>query len=253
MDVAAVPRDRSAPPFWSDRGSGPQVGPAAGRRSSRRPRTPRRTSRPSDAHRHDHVGVVVTVRVERFHDRLAHLVLEIEADAVRLCDAQEIEHVLGVETDRHRRAGVVDQQRLLRLAELRAARYDLDLAPLNLELDRARPLVRQQRDAFDRIREAVTIEFDALVVRLRNDALEGRKLPVDHPGNQQPSADVEEQVVLAALVLNVPLAFAEQAPELEQRLARQDDADLLVLATGLTLALPLFPRHRDQGEAMAVG
>ncbi len=56
------------------------------------------------------------------------------------------------------------------------------------------------------------------------------KLAVDHPRDEQPAADVEEQVVLAVLVLNVAVALAKQAPELEQRLARQDDPLLFLLA-----------------------
>ena len=39
-----------------------------------------------------------------------------------------------------------------------------------------------------------------------NDALVGRKLPVDHPRDEQAAADLEEQVVLAALVADVAVA-----------------------------------------------
>ena len=65
-----------------------------------------------------------------------------------------------------------------------------------------------------------------------NDFLVGRKLAVDHPRDQQPRADLEEHVVLAALVLHVDVAVGEQAAELRQRLARQDRLDLVALAAG---------------------
>ena len=124
-------------------------------------------------------------------------------------------------------AAVVDRQLLARLAELGTARRDLDLALVDLELHRARPLVRQQRHALDRAREPLAIELDRLVVALRDDALVGRELPVDHPRDQHAAADLEEQVVLAALELDVAFAFAQELAELEQRLLRQDDADFL--------------------------
>ena len=43
----------------------------------------------SDPHRHDHVGVVVAIRADGFHDRLAHLVFELERDRVGLDDARK--------------------------------------------------------------------------------------------------------------------------------------------------------------------
>ena len=128
---------------------------------------------------------------------------------------------------RQRRSGILDRQLLVRFAELRTARRDFDLAFVDLELHRARSFVRQQRHALHRARQPLAIELDGLVVALRNDALVGRKLPVDHPRDQHAAADFEEQVVLAALELNVALALGEQLAELEQRLLRKDDADFL--------------------------
>ena len=43
-------------------------------------------------------------------------------------------------------------------------------------------------------------------------------MPVDHPRDQQPAADLEEQVILAALVLNVAVAFASRRPSSSERL-----------------------------------
>jgi hypothetical protein len=57
------------------------------------------------------------------------------------------------------------------------ARRNLDLALVDLELHRARPLVREQRDALDGAGQPIAIELDALVVALRNHALERRELP----------------------------------------------------------------------------
>src|SRR5678816_235121 len=73
-----------------------------------------------------------------------------------------------------------------------------------------------------------------LVVVLRNDALEGWELAVDHPGDQQAIADGEEQMVFAAGVEDISLpALSQQAPELQQRLARENDAILVAFTLAL--------------------
>ena len=115
----------------------------------------------------------------------------------------------------------------MRLAELRAARRHFDLAFVDLKLHRARAFVRQQRDALDGVGQPLALELDVLVVALRNDALVGRKLAVDHPRDQHPPADLEEQVVLAALVADVAVAFGQQPAEFAQRLLRQNRLDSL--------------------------
>ena len=81
----------------------------------------------------------------------------------------------------------------MRLAELGAARRHFDLALLDLELHRARPLVRQQRHALDGVRQPIALELDVLVVALGNDPLVRGKLAVDHPRDQQAAADLEKQ------------------------------------------------------------
>ena len=136
----------------------------------------------------------------------------------------------------------------MRLAEFRAARRDVDLALVDLELHRARALVRQQRHALDGVGQPIALELDVLVVALRNDALVGRKLAVDHPRDEQPVADVEEQMVLAALVADVAVAFRQQPAELAERLLRQDRLDLFVAVVRLAVA-----RHGHQRQPMAVG
>ena len=82
-----------------------------------------------------------------------------------------------------------------------------------------------------------------------NDALVGGKLAVDHPRDQHAIADLEEQVVLAALVADVAVAFAEQASEFAERLLRKNRLALV----GVLLALAAVARHADQRQAMAVG
>ena len=150
-------------------------------------------------------------------------------DHVGLDDIEEVEHVLGVERDRQRAARVFDGQLFARLAELGAARRHFDLALVDLELHRARSLVRQQRHALDGTREPLAIELDRLVVALRDDSLVGGELSVDHPRDQHAAGHLEEQMVLAALELDVAFAFGQQLAKLEQRLLRQDDPDFLVL------------------------
>src|SRR5436190_12323154 len=102
------------------------------------------------------------------------------------------------------------------LADVRAAGRDVDLAFFDLKLHRARALVRQQGDAADGVRQAIALELDVLVVALRDDALVGGKLSVDHPRNQQPIADAEEEVVFAAFVADVAVAFGEESAELAE-------------------------------------
>jgi hypothetical protein len=83
-----------------------------------------------------------------------------------------------------------------------------------------------------------------LVVALRDDLLVGRKLPVDHARDEQPRTDAEEHVVFTTFVFHVAIAVGEQAPELGQRLARQDGLDVVALAG---------PRRRGQRQAVSVG
>ena len=163
---------------------------------------------------------------------------------------EKIEHVLRVEADLHRRAGVVDRQRFLRFAELRAARRDVDLALVDLKLHRARSLVRQQRHALDRVGQPIALELDVLVVALRNDALVGGKLAVDHPRDQHAAADLEEQVVLAALVADVAVAFARAAVPSSPSVFFGRIALTLV---GVLLAPCRRASTRHQRQAMAVG
>ena len=54
---------------------------------------------PSDPHRHDHVGVLVPLRANRLHDRLAHLVLELEPDVLGFHHAEKVVDVVRVEAD----------------------------------------------------------------------------------------------------------------------------------------------------------
>ncbi len=84
-----------------------------------------------------------------------------------------------------------------------------------------------------------------LSLPFRNDFLVGRELPVDHSRDEEPRADLEEEMVLATLVVNVLGAFGEQPAQLRQRLARQDGLDVVALG-----ALVL---HDDQRETVAVG
>src|SRR4029453_5642439 len=91
--------------------------------------------------------------------------------------------------------------------------------------------------------QPIAIELDAFVVALRDDPFERRGRARDSPGDQQPPTDLEEQMVLATLVLDVTVALGEQPPELEQSLARQDDADFLV---GFAFYLRLVTRHADE-------
>src|SRR5205085_383829 len=80
---------------------------------------------------------------------------------------------------------------------------DVDLALVDLDFHGARPLVREQRHTLDRVRQAIALELDVFVVALRNHALVGGELPVDHPRDQQAIVEFEEQMVLAALVIYV--------------------------------------------------
>ena len=88
-----------------------------------------------------------------------------------------------------------------------------------------------------------------LLLPFRNHALESGKLPVDHPRNQHPAAHFEKQVVLAALVSNISVAFGEQLAELPQRLARQDGSHLFAFLRRFA-ALPIDGHER---QPMAVG
>jgi hypothetical protein len=152
---------------------------------------------------------------------------------------------LRVEADRQRRPAVVHRNRFARFAELRAARRHFDLALVEHHLHRARALVRQDRHAAHRLRQPIALELDVLVVALRHHALVGGKLAVDHSRDQQPRADLEEQVVLAPLVIDVVVAFGQQPPELGERLARQDRLDVVALGAVVL--------HVHQRQAMAVG
>src|SRR5688500_4019810 len=50
-------------------------------------------------HRHDHVGVLVPLRPDRRHHRLADLVLEVEGDGVGRDHCKKVADVLRVEAD----------------------------------------------------------------------------------------------------------------------------------------------------------
>src|SRR5262245_58987966 len=156
---------------------------------------------PSHSHRHDDVGVVVTIRTHGPHHCLADFILQLERHDFRLDDAEEIEDVLRVEADRERRPAVFNRDGLVRFAELGAARGHFDLALLEDHLDRARSLVRENRDAAHGLRQAIALELDALVVAFRNDLLVGGKLPVDHSRDEEPGTNLEEEMILASLVL----------------------------------------------------
>src|SRR5262245_56244010 len=67
----------------------------------------------SDAHRHDHIRVVVAFCANRFDDRLAHLILHVERHDVGTDSGEEIEHILSVETNLHRPTRVLDRKRLV--------------------------------------------------------------------------------------------------------------------------------------------
>ena len=116
----------------------------------------------SNPHRHDHVGVVVPLCADGLHHGLADFVLERERDDVGLDDIQEVEHILGVERNRQRRAAVFDGKLLVRFAELRTARCDFDLPLVDFELDSSRSLIREQRHALDGVGQPLAIEFDRL-------------------------------------------------------------------------------------------
>ena len=75
-----------------------EAGPVACTASSRSPLSWR-----SHPHRHDDVGVVVAFGADRPHDRLADFVLQVERDDIGGDRGEEIEHILRVEADLHRR------------------------------------------------------------------------------------------------------------------------------------------------------
>src|SRR5207237_3293046 len=101
--------------------------------------------------------------------------------------------------------------------------------------------------ALDGVRQAIALELDVLVVALRDHALVGGELSVDHARDQQPAADVEEQMVLAALVADVLFAFLQQTRELAKGFLRKNRADLVGV---LRFAVA---RNGDEREAVAVG
>src|SRR5204863_4905462 len=104
------------------------------------------------------------------------------------------------ERDGHCAALVIDRELLSCLTEFRAARRDFNRALVDFELHRARALVRQQRDALDRVGQPLSFEFNVLIVALWNHPLVGGELAVDHPRNQYASTNLEEQMVFTALI-----------------------------------------------------
>ncbi len=133
----------------------------------------------------------------------------------------------------------------MRFTKLRTAGRHFDLALVDFELHRTKPFVGQQRDTLDCVGQPLAIELNRLVVPLRDHPLIGRKLPIDHTGNQNASAHLEEQVVLTALKLNIALTLGEELAQLEQRLLREDHTDVLRDASLMF--------HIDEGKAVTVG
>ena len=76
------------------------------------------------------------------------------------------------------------------------------------------------------LRQAVALELDALVVALRDHPLVGGELAFDLPRDEQPLADVEEQVVLALFVLNGARRPRRAGAQFHQRLLRDDHLEL---------------------------
>ena len=69
----------------------------------------------------------------------------------------------------------------MRLTKFRAAGGHFDLALFEDHLDRTRTLVRQDRDAPHRLRQAITLKLDGgLSLPLVNELLYVGKLTVDH-------------------------------------------------------------------------
>src|SRR5205823_803311 len=65
--------------------------------------------------------------------------------------------------------------------------------------------------------------------------------------DEQTAADVEKQVILAALVADVAFAFAQQASQLAHRLLWKDR-----LVLGVSLRARAVARHGDERETMTV-
>ena len=125
--------------------------------------------------------------------------------------------------------------------------------PLSIELHRPGTFIRQQCDALHRAGQTIAIELDPLVVALRYDALERRELPVDHSRDEQASTDVEEEVVFATLVADIPLTLVRATGQVPGGSCAADDTFLLCARGSLAFALCLLPRHGNQRQAVPVG
>src|SRR5438552_15851699 len=100
-------------------------------------------------------------------------------------DAEDVDQIARVEADREWVAGIGDLEVFARLALIRIARRELEPYTLQMQLDAARALAREQRDAPQRREKIVAIRVRLGLWGARNDLAVIGKLSFHEPHEER--------------------------------------------------------------------